>query len=162
MDELKYQVLVLGLGNLLMSDDGFGVLAAQKLMQKTWPPGVAVMDTGTAAFYFLEEISLSRHVIAVDALRAGGKPGTIYRLSGADIMHPPGGWRAAHGFTLPDVIALARKISRYPTDVLIYGVEPFDLSFGNPLSPVLKKTLSKVVGQVAGEIDRLLSNCPFK
>ncbi|MFZ5645490.1 MAG: hydrogenase maturation protease [Bacillota bacterium] len=156
MGKLRYQVLVLGLGNLLMTDDGFGVLAAQILMQKAWPSGVAVMDIGTAAFYFWEEISLSRHVIAVDALRAGGKPGSIYRLSGADIRHPPDGRRAAHGFTFPDVIALARKISGYPSGLLIYGVEPLDLRFGNPLSPVLKKTLPKVLAQVSGEIDRLL------
>jgi len=160
MGQLRYQVLVLGLGNLLMADDGFGVQAAQILMQKEWPPGVAVMDTGTAAFYFLDEISHSRHVIAVDALRAGGKTGSIYRLGNADIMHPLDGWRAAHGFTFPDIIALARKISGYPIGLLIYGVEPYDLSFGNALSPVLKKKLPKVVGQLTVEIDRLLSGCP--
>jgi len=157
MGKLRYQVLVLGLGNLLMTDDGFGVLAAQILMQKAWPSGVAVMDIGTAAFYFWEEISLSRHVIAIDALRAGGKPGSIYRLTGTDILHPLGGWRAAHGLTFPDVLTLAGEMSGYPTGVLIYGVEPLDLRFGHPLSPVLKKTLPEVVEQVVGEINRLLS-----
>ncbi len=157
MDKLNYQVLVLGLGNLLMSDDGFGVLAAHILMKKEWPPGVAVRDTGTAAFYFLEEISSAYNVIAVDALRARGKPGSIYRLSEGDILHLPDCWRSAHGFTFPDVIALARKISGYPTNLLIYGVEPYDVSFGHALSPVIKKKLPHFVEQLTVEIFRLLS-----
>ncbi len=156
MEILSYQILVLGLGNLLMSDDGFGVLAAQMLLQREWPPGVAVRDTGTAALYFLEEISRSCNVIAVDALRAGGAPGTVYRLSEADLWQLPDCWRSAHGFTLLEVVALARRISGYPTGLLIYGVEPGDLSFGNKLSPVLKKKLPQVVGQLAVEIGRML------
>jgi len=157
MGKLSYQVLVLGLCNLLMSDDGFGALAAQLLMQKEWPPGVAVRDTGTAAFYFLEEISRARQVIAVDALRAAGEPGSVYRLSEADLLHLPDCRRTAHGFTFLDVIALARRISGYPTGLLIYGVEPCDLSFGQALSPVLKKKLPQVVEQLTVEIDQLLS-----
>ncbi len=156
MEKLSYKILVLGMGNLLMSDDGFGVLAAQMLQQREWPPGVAIRDAGIAMFSFLDEIRISHFVIAVDALRAGGTPGTIYRLYETDLWHLPDCRRSAHGFTFPDVIALARKLSGYPTYILIYGVEPGDLSFGNTLSPVLKKRLPQVVRQLAVEIERSL------
>jgi hydrogenase maturation protease len=152
MKDLKYNVLVLGLGNLLMSDDGLGIHAAEGLRQKEWPPGVLIQEVGTSVLNYLEEIGSSSHVIAIDAVRAGGVPGSVYRITGQDMPGPPGGLRDAHGVSLSGAIDLARGITGLPASLVIFGVEPRNLGFGNQISPAVKKALLRVIKMITEEI----------
>lgn len=158
MYDLKYEVLVIGLGNVLMGDDGLGVYVAAGLQEKKWPPGVLILDVGTSTFNYLEEISQSRILIAVDAIQAGGKPGCIYRFGCSDNVNRPDNWRDAHGFSLLDTVELARRINGYPVNFIIYGVEPLDINFSNSLSQAVKKSLVKVIDKVSEEIHYFLIN----
>lgn len=160
MSDFKCEVLVIGLGNVLMSDDGFGVYVVDELKKKDWPPEVSILEVGTSVVCYLEEISQSRSVIAVDAVRAGGKSGSVYRLVCGDIMNLPDDRRDAHGFLLPDVIKLARGTTGFPVNLIIFGMEPLDLGFGNQLSPVARKSLPEVIDAVAKEIENLLAHAP--
>lgn len=158
MSDIKYAILILGMGNPLMSDDGLGVSVAEALKQKQWPPEVLVLEIGTSAMYYLEEISRSRHLIAVDAVRAGGKPGSIYRLTAENILCSPDSCRDVHNLSLPGVIGLARETKGFPANFIVYGVEPLNLSFGCQFSPEVKKALPKVIKEVEKEISKLMSD----
>jgi hydrogenase maturation protease len=152
-----FGVLVLGLGNVLMADDGLGVRVVRELGGRKWPPGALLLEAGTAVLDCLEEISRSRCVVAVDAVRGAGKPGTVYRFTVEELGFPEQPWCDAHSFFLPGVVALARKMTGLPQSVVIYGVEPADLNFGDRLSAPVRKVFSRVVRLVAGEINRFLA-----
>lgn len=64
-----------------MSDDGVGVRAIQQLLQQELPPGIAALVVGTGAIKYLDEISRAETLVAVDAVRGNGPPGTIYRIT---------------------------------------------------------------------------------
>ncbi|MGQ9826169.1 MAG: hydrogenase maturation protease [Desulfotomaculales bacterium] len=153
----EYRVLVLGLGNLYRADDGLGVRVVRELGGRKWPPGAFLLEAGTAVLDCLEEISRSRFVVAVDAVRGGGRPGTVYRFTVEELGFPEQTWCDAHSFFLPGVVALARKMTGLPQSVVIYGVEPADLSLGDRLSAPVRKVFSRVVQLVSREINRFLA-----
>ena len=137
-----------------MSDDGIGVLLAQELKKLRWPPGVQVLEIGTSVFNYQEEISLSQHVIVVDAVNAGGSPGCVYRLGVEDIVENPE--RDPHNVSILDIIRLARQVKGLPETVTIYGVQPGDLSFGGGLTPAVACALSKITFSITNDVGRLI------
>ena len=149
-----------GLGNPLMSDDGLGIQVVQALQLKKWPPEVLILEAGTAALSYLGEISQSRRVIAVDAVSSGGLPGSIYRLTPAQILRLPGGWRESHGFTLPETIELARIMTGLPQNMVIFGLEPQNLGPGLGLSPEVQEALPRFIDHIAREIRQLITGNP--
>jgi hydrogenase maturation protease len=158
MSEQSYEILVLGIGHLLMADDGLGVLAVEGLRKKTWPRDVRILEAGVSAMLFLEEISRSQNVIIVDAVRMGGVPGSIYRLHFRDIPCVGDGWRDAHGFSPVTAIEMARELTGLPFNTVIYGVEPCAIEPGIGLSPAVASSLQTVMDRVEEEIERILRN----
>lgn len=154
MSKVNCKVLILGLGNLLMSDDGIGLRVTEGLKQKKWPPGVVILEVGTSVIQYLKEISRTRKLIAVDAVRAGGKPGSIYRLTLDELADAPGQFES-HSFSLLQVIQLARYITGMPADIVIYGMEPGQLGPGTQISPVVQSALPKLIDQVTRDIERI-------
>ncbi|WP_282434547.1 hydrogenase maturation protease [Desulfotomaculum copahuensis] len=152
---IKYDVLVLGLGNILMSDDGLGIRVVEKLKEKKWPSGALILEAGTALISCLAEISHSRHAIAVDAVRAGGISGTIYRLTDEELIRSAYGEQDGHGFSLPAAIELARSLTGFPDSLVIYGVEPQDVKPGLLISPPVERALPVVTGAITEEIFKL-------
>jgi len=157
MNKLKYEVLLIGIGNVLMGDDGLGVYAAEELKKREWPPEVCILEAGLSVMYYLEEISCARSVIAVDAVRAGGRPGNIYRFMGREIKNSPEKWRNSHGFSLLEVVELSKHLTGLPANLIIYGVEPLELGFRNELSPAVNETMPFVIKRIIKEIDKILT-----
>ncbi|HBV99133.1 MAG TPA: hypothetical protein DEF36_19095 [Desulfotomaculum sp.] len=149
----NYKILVLGLGNLLMGDDGIGVLAVEELKKSEWPPGVHILEVGTSVFYYLAEICRAQHLIAVDALSAGGAPGSIYRLDWEDIFCGPE--KGAHAISLPGLIKMARAMTGLPGSAAIIGVEPGNLGLGEPLSFAVREALPVILRRVTKEVEKI-------
>ena len=139
---MKHDLVIFGIGNLLMSDDGVGVHAARALALDP-PAGTEVVDAGTdflSALPFLED---ARRVLVIDAVRGGGAPGTLYRLTEDDLA--PQHDRTAHATSL---LAARNVLAPGATpDVLILGVEPAVLDYGLELSPAVAAALPRVVAQ---------------
>ncbi len=137
-------VLIAGLGNELFKDDGVGVHVARELL-KAPPPGVQIAALGTAFRDGLAFFRWADRVVAVDALQAGGPPGTIYGLKAAGLAD--GGIQAS--LHEDGLLAALRLLS--PEDrpsVSVFGVEPEAMGFGRDLSPALQKALPRVVQRV--------------
>jgi hydrogenase maturation protease len=115
------KTLIVGLGNLLLRDDGVGVHAARVLAQDP-PPGVDVLDVGTACLHGLACVESAARVLALDAMYGGGSPGSLYLMDGTrettarlpDSLH-------AMGF-LDSLRLLERE--RRPRDLILLGIEP--------------------------------------
>jgi hydrogenase maturation protease len=141
--------LILGLGNLLLADEGVGVHVAQNLLDLGQPEGTMVLDVGNAVIDALPAISAADKVIVVDAMNGGGPPGTVYRIALDDCVDP-GPIGSVHGFDLKSVLHIInRKIT---PDVVVIGVEPESVSWSTELSPAVKDAIPDVMTAVQGEI----------
>lgn len=145
------KTLILGLGNLLMGDEGVGVHAVNALMQDGLQADVTALDVGTAILDALPALEESERVIVLDAVRTGRKPGTICRIRFDDLVQPK---RIAsmHGFDLTRVVALSER--RDSIEVVVIGVEPARIEWSMELSPEVEKALPKLLDAVRTEVER--------
>lgn len=149
-------VLVLGIGNILMRDEGIGVRVIEALEQDYhMPADVEVVDGGTAGMGLLDLIARREHVIVIDAVRLGAEPGTIVRLTGESIPVRLRQRLTPHSLGFGDVLAMLSVLDQSPNEVVVIGIEPADLSFGLKLSPVLTARLNALVDAVVVELTRL-------
>jgi len=153
----KKDILVLGIGNTMLKDEGIGVRVAEKMMEMSLPPEVEVMDGGIKGLDLLYYIEGRKKVIVVDAVKAGAPPGTLFRFTDNDIAAKKGVMRSAHGIDFSDVIAVARFTGTKPDEVIFLGVEPYDLSVSMELSPKIEEIIPILINLVMKEIDAYLN-----
>lgn len=143
--------LILGLGNLLLSDEGVGVHVARALAQRVLPPGVSVVEAGTAFLDVLPEIETADRLLLVDAMEGGGAPGSVYRVPFQECQHPEM-LASLHGFDMSRVLFMAGN-QRSP-EVTVFGVEPARLEWGTELSPPLQRVLPMLADVILNEITK--------
>lgn len=137
--------LILGVGNIIRSDDGMGVHAARLLERDPRVPvGVTILDGGTLGLELVPYASEACRVLFLDAIRSGKTPGTIVRLTGAELLRMTGGW-TAHQLGVADLIAALALVSAVPQDIVVLGVEPANTDWGTSLSPAVEAALAPLV-----------------
>jgi hydrogenase maturation protease len=141
--------LILGMGNLLLCDEGVGVHVARALAQRDLPPNVAVVEGGTAFLDVLPDIEKADRILLVDAMEGGGAPGSVYRVPFDQCRHPEM-LASLHGFDLSRVLFMAGS-NRAP-EVTVFGVEPARIEWGTDLSPVIRKVLPAVERAILNEL----------
>ncbi|MEW6215488.1 MAG: HyaD/HybD family hydrogenase maturation endopeptidase [Nitrospirota bacterium] len=149
--EAQKKILILGIGNLLLKDEGVGVHVVERMKDMALPPDVEVMDGGTMGFNLLYYLEGREKVIVIDAAKAGSPPGTLYRFTDKDLADKRGFFRTAHDFDFVDALKTARFLGHKP-EVIIIGVEPEDMSDGLELSPVIKEKIPRIIELVMKEI----------
>jgi hydrogenase maturation protease len=150
-------ILVLGIGNTILKDEGIGVRVAEKMMKMSLPPEVEVMDGGIKGLDLLYYIEGRKKVIVVDAVKAGAPPGTLFRFTDNDLAAKKGIMRSAHGIDFSDVIAVARFTGTKPAEVIFLGIEPYDLSVSMELSPKIEEMIPILINLVMKEIEAYLN-----
>ncbi len=140
-------VLVLGLGNTLLGDDGVGVHVVRHFADAPdAPPGLRPLDGGTLGFRLLAALMDSDAVIVVDAAQLGDPAGTICFLDqlvlAEHISH--GGRLSAHEAGLVDLLTLARLAGWAPTRLALLGIEPERIDWGEGLSPPVARSFPAV------------------
>ena len=143
--------LILGMGNLLLCDEGVGVHVARALAQRDLPPDVAVVEAGTAFLDVLPDIEKADRILLIDAMEGGGAPGSVYRMPFDQCLHPEM-LASLHGFDLSRVLFMAGS-DRAP-EVTVFGVEPARIEWGTELSPVIRKVLPAVEEAILNELSR--------
>jgi hydrogenase maturation protease len=150
------RTVVIGIGNLLLRDEGVGVHIA-RAMQKAPPETggeLTVIDGGTCpdAIYLLPE--RVDKLIIVDAARGGGEPGTIYRFTPQDIAFRRGAITSLHQLGLLESLSMIRRTELEPKDVVIVGVEPKDMGWGLEMSPEVGRQIPRIIAAIEKEIDK--------
>jgi hydrogenase maturation protease len=145
------RTLVLGIGNLLLCDEGVGVHVARALAQEELPDDVLPLEVGTAFLEALPEIEKADRIIVVDAMQGDEPPGTVYRIPFEDCLKPEC-IASLHGFDLSRVMFLAGR-SEMP-EVTVIGVEPARIDWGVELTPEIRQALPDLLEIVRGEIAR--------
>jgi hydrogenase maturation protease len=148
--------MILGIGSILFSDDGFGIQVVQRIEKEyAFPDNVLVVDGGVLGINLLGVISKPRHLIVVDALRNRGKPGDLYRLEGGAIPERIRAKNSLHQVDFLEALTLCQALDNIPKTVII-GVEPEDVqTLGLVLTPAVQAQLGPVIQMVLAELDRL-------
>lgn len=130
------KILVLGVGNLLLKDDGVGVHAVRELLREPWPEDVTLLDGGTFThdvFYLFKGYD---RLLVLDIVHAGGEPGSLYRLSEEQLVHNESRRLSIHDIDLLDSLRMAEQLHGSRPDMVIVGMEPADYtSWSMELSP---------------------------
>ncbi len=148
-------ILVLGVGNILLGDEGVGVRVAQAMQQMKLPDNVEVLDGGTASMALLDSLSDREKVIVIDAVEGRQEPGTIYRFTPADIIVQKGIVTSLHQLGILDALTQVEFLGRAPGNVVLYGIEPEDTRLRLELTPEVRAAMPRVIELVIGE----LQNC---
>lgn len=141
--------LVLGIGNLLLCDEGVGVHVVRALQQRKLPPEVTVVEAGTAFLDVLPEIAQADRILIVDAMEGGGAPGSVYRVPFDQCKHPAQ-LASLHGLDMSRVLYMAGN-DRHP-EVTVIGIEPARIEWGMELSPAVHKALPMVEKAILNEL----------
>jgi hydrogenase maturation protease len=145
----------LGIGNLIMSDDGVGVKVVQRLRENyRFPPEVTVVDGGTLGLDLLPMLEGVDKLLVVDAVETGEAPGTIVRLSGADIPIVLKTKLSPHQMGLQDLLLVAELMGCLPREMVLLGIQPEQITMGLELSPALAAQFDILVNKVLLEMER--------
>ena len=140
------RTVVLGLGNMLMADDGVGLVALARLDDEWFAPrGVEMVDGGTWGMNLLHIVEGADHLLIFDAIDMGGKPGSIVRLEGSDIPRFLGQKVSPHQIDLREVLALAELRGMLPTHLVALGIQPERVEMSTTLSPVVEARVDELV-----------------
>lgn len=146
--------MILGVGNILYTDEGVGVRIVEQLMEKyEFSDNVSLMDGGTLGTKLMGPIMDSDFLIVVDAVLGDGDPGSIYRLSGDDLRRSLAFNDSLHQTDLVDTL-ITCDIAGHRPDAIIVGMEPFDYkTMSVELSEPTVKSMPKMAEAVLKEVE---------
>ena len=156
----RSDTLVLGLGNPLRQDDGVGARVVAELERRGLPEGVAALDGGTAGLGLLSTIEGWRRVIVVDAADLARLPGEFVRFRPEDVVlkgvSESSGRSGArlvslHTAGLAEVLALAKRLGHPLPEMVVFGVQPAEIGWGEGLSQAVEEAVPRLTEAVFRE-----------
>lgn len=151
MQDLDLNVLVLGLGNILLSDEGAGIRAVEELQERyDFSDSVEIIDGGTMGLELLPYFEERSHIVIIDAVKTGKKPGTIVRIENPSAFFQQKS--SPHQIGLADVMGVAAITDNLPQNITLLGIEPQQLSTGLSFSTAVERNLGRLVDMVVAEL----------
>lgn len=147
-----FKPLILGVGNLLLSDDGVGVHVIKRLNEED--VDADLVDIGMGGFDILERILGYRKVIIIDSIITDREPGTIHRLTPRDLSNFPA-LSHTHAVDLPTSLKLGQQLmtDEMPDEIIIYAIEAEDITtFNENCTPKVKAAIPKVIKQIKNDL----------
>lgn len=154
----REDILIIGCGNLLRSDDGVGPVLIRALLDRGLPEGVGVADAGTSGMDVAFRMRGVPHIIFVDACTSGAEPGAIFELPGDEAASAP--LEAAgnlHSFRWDHAIPFAKWLLKedYPTDIRVFLIEAENTAPGMELSATVRSAMNEVVELLFDRIESI-------
>ncbi|UCV28288.1 HyaD/HybD family hydrogenase maturation endopeptidase [Ferribacterium limneticum] len=150
------RIVVLGIGNILLTDEGVGVRTIEALERDyVLPPDVEVIDGGTCGMEMLEQLEDLDGLIVVDCVRANQPPATPILLKGDDVPVFFKTKLSPHQVSLSDVLASLEFTDKAPKSIAIVGMQPVSMSLGMKLSPEVAARVPELIEMTLAEL-RLL------
>lgn len=150
----KRNLCVIGLGNPLMGDEGIGIRLVEELAKRSALDGVEFIDAGTMGMTLLHLINGKRKVFFIDCALMGEAPGTLCRFTPEEVATK----KLLSGFSLHEgdllqLLALSRTLGESPDEVVIFGIEPVEITPGTELSPLLEAHVQEYCRVILEEIE---------
>lgn len=152
--------LVLGVGNLVMGDDGVGIRVVQQLQREyRFPKSVEIVDGGTLGLDLLPVLEGRSHLIMVDAVETGKEPGTCVRLAGEELPIALETKVSPHQMGLKDLLSVARLMGQAPGEMVLIGVQPGSIEMGTELTHEVSLQVETMKGAVLKELSGFGVEC---
>ncbi|MCP4770231.1 MAG: hydrogenase maturation protease [Planctomycetes bacterium] len=147
--------VLIGLGNLLMTDEGIGVRIIQELVRThRISSDIEALDLGPGGLPVLHALDGVEHAIFVDCAFMGEEPGTLKRFRAEEAQTVKVQARqSAHEGDLFETLELAKRVGQCPSDIVVFGIQPGVVELGVDLSPTLEEQLPAYVDAVAAELN---------
>ena len=154
LDGSPVQTLILGVGNLLMSDEGVGVHVIQRLVADyQLPEEVQVLDGGTLGMDLLYYLEGVENLLLIDAVQARKEPGTLIRLEGEDVPAFMSIKISPHQLGVPDMLAAAKlKGNCYPQRIVLWGIQPELVEIGLDLSSTVESKVDIIIENILEQL----------
>ena len=150
-------ITVLGIGNILLTDEGFGVRVVEKLYDEyEFPENVSLVDGGVLGINLLGVIAEAKHLIVVDAVKNKQPPGTLYRLEKDELPERILLKNSLHQTDFLETLTLCQAIDKVPETTVVLGVEPEDiLTHSVDMTPTVAARVDEMMDLVLRELDHL-------
>lgn len=156
LSDSRKPTLLAGLGNPLMTDEGIGVCIVEDIARRgLLEESVEVMELGTGNMNVIHAIADRRKVIFVDCARMGSEPGTMRRFGFDEVVTKKvqSNW-SAHDGDLLNLLEISRTIGELPDDVVLFGIEPERIEYGERLTPRLQAGLEQYIAEIVEYTNR--------
>ena len=147
------EIIVLGIGNILCSDEGIGVKTIYELQKRDFDERIEIVDGGCDGLSLLRYVEAADYLLVVDAINADEDPGTIIELHDDEIPDFPGIRLSPHQGSFQELLSLARLRDRMPKKVIMLGVQPESLDWAGDLTETIASKMPILVNR-AEEIIR--------
>jgi hydrogenase maturation protease len=155
------KIMVMGVGNILLSDEGLGVRFLDELAKVSLPENVELLEGGTAGLELVHLIQEVDFLIIVDALDAKAEPGALFRFKPGDIQVFPEQFEVSfHQIGIIEVLAMANVLGKAP-ETIIFGVQPKSLAWGMEISPEIAALFPRLTELVLQEIESVQTEGKF-
>lgn len=152
----RHYLTIMGVGNILLADEGFGVHFVRRLEEGfTFPDGVRLIDGGVLAYTLLDEICSCKHLIVIDAIKLTDLPGSIYRFTREELetrLPPP---TSAHEVAFPDVLFKAELLGELPEVIFLCVIPEQYKEMDLEMTPLMTERLPDMEKLLLQELDRL-------
>lgn len=157
-------ITVLGIGNILLTDEGFGVRVVEKLYEEyDFPENVSLVDGGVLGINLLGVIADAKHLIVVDAVKNKQPPGTLYRLEKDELPERILLKNSLHQTDFLETLTLCQAIDKVPETTVVLGVEPEDiLTHSVEMTPTVANRVAETMDLVIRELQQLGATCHRK
>ena len=150
-EEFPNRVVVVGVGNLLLRDEGIGIHTAKALQELSLPEYVEVIDGGTSPD-LIAYVKSGDKLIIIDAVKAGGEPGAIYRFTPEDLDPQANRLLSLHELGVMDSLQMMRLGGNEPGETIIIGIEPGEINLGTELTASLQEKIPEIIQLILREI----------
>lgn len=148
----RAKIAVVGLGNLMRTDDAVGMLAIERLRaDPRLRADVSIVEGGTLGLDLLYPLDGVTHLLALDAIDAGVEPGTLLRFEGEDVARLPAA-KSVHLLGFADLLAAMRLTGSVPWEVVVLGVQPEVIAWGTALTATVEAALADLVDAAVAQI----------
>jgi hydrogenase maturation protease len=147
------KIVILGIGNTLLSDEGVGVHAADALRAAyALPENIEVIDGGTAGMELLDPLCGVDLLVVLDAVKAKRAPGTVVTLRGKEVPVFFRSKLSPHQVSICDVLASLEFTGDAPKELVLIGCEPLSLELGTELTPTVAEKVPEMVAAVVAQL----------
>lgn len=149
-------ILVLGIGNPLMGDDGVGIRVVEMLASEELPPGVMVKEAGLPGWGLPSWFEGASTVFLVDAMQMGQTPGSWKRIESDELqVVMEDNTLSLHQNDLACGLALSQAMNLLPRNLFLYGIEPANMNAGDHLSPEVEACLPDLINNIKMDLEKI-------
>ncbi|QDR80183.1 HyaD/HybD family hydrogenase maturation endopeptidase [Sporomusa termitida] len=143
------KIIILGVGNILMQDEGFGVRVVEELTRRyRFPDNVQVLDGGTLGMELLRFVTGADRLLIIDAVSGGGSPGDLYQFANEEVKAYFKNKVSLHELGIQDVLAALELLAQPVREVVILGIQPAVIDVGLELSEAVQPGVAATADRV--------------